>query len=139
VNKTNYPVLDGEYRYLRSCCSKKQNVQFLVITSVNLNRFFTGRFPRKLSLHVQFSTTSRLSLHYLMKLNSSRFLIMPVSLASSHVRSQNSFDLIHGRPVVDLEGASWLCPPPPFGRRTDAVTVLLTSDNCKTCTSEFSK
>ena len=29
--------------------------------------------------------------------------------------------------------------PSPLGRRTDAVTVLLISDNCKTCTSEYSK
>jgi len=29
--------------------------------------------------------------------------------------------------------------PPPLGRRTDTVTVLLVSDNCKTRTSEYSK
>ena len=30
-------------------------------------------------------------------------------------------------------------PPPPLGRRTDAVTLLLISDSCETCTSEYSK
>jgi len=29
--------------------------------------------------------------------------------------------------------------PPLLGRRTDALTVLLIVDNCKTCTSEYSK
>jgi len=44
-------------------------------------------------------------------------------------------------PVADAEGAEPAPPPPltPFGRRTDAATVLLISDNCKTCTSEYSK
>jgi len=34
-------------------------------------------------------------------------------------------------------GRAGSAPPP--GRRTDAVAVLLISDSCKTCTSEFSK
>jgi len=45
-------------------------------------------------------------------------------------------------PVADLErGTNRVHPlsPLPLGRRTDAVTVLLISDSCKTCTSEYSQ
>ena len=43
-----------------------------------------------------------------------------------------------------LQGRGWgyssrLRGAAPFGRWTNAVVVLLISDNCKTCTSEYSK
>ena len=41
--------------------------------------------------------------------------------------------------VADLEGGGESAAAPSFGRRTDAVAVLLISDSCETCTSEYSK